>query len=299
MQSDSDTGSGAGGPVRGAGTHSALGFGSLGTSGVLAGYKHAGIDLGSSLDARFALHLGSSDGEAEDEDELSGDNLAVVRVDADSEATTVGTQPGSRVSTGSAGPGPSKHVTPGPGANPTAPVSSKPGLLSSPASPSQEGAAHQAVPATGASSIAATRSVLAGPSRSEGFASGFHHHRHPDLHHSGSRRDTSDLRRGTCVSMPLPGGRGDIRVPPFVFRLWSMLSERGHAAIVHWAPAGRSFVVEDEAAFASAVLPRYFVNPSLAAFKRTCSLYGIHPVAVARVSSRHRTVTQRRGFCLP
>ena len=67
------------------------------------------------------------------------------------------------------------------------------------------------------------------------------------------------------------------KVLPFPFKLHNMLEniqQDGLAHIVSWQPHGRCFLVRDQTAFVSEVMPRYFNMSKFPSFQRQLNLYG-------------------------
>jgi hypothetical protein len=57
-------------------------------------------------------------------------------------------------------------------------------------------------------------------------------------------------------------------IPNFIKKAWDMLEQEENWSVIAWNQEGTSFVVEDEARFASALLPHYFKHSNIASFIR-------------------------------
>jgi len=62
----------------------------------------------------------------------------------------------------------------------------------------------------------------------------------------------------------------------FVDKIYDILSDPANSNIVRWDDSGRSFVVEDEVAFAERILPNHFKHSNFESFVRQLHQYGFH-----------------------
>jgi hypothetical protein len=64
------------------------------------------------------------------------------------------------------------------------------------------------------------------------------------------------------------------RVPPFLSKLFQIVSQPQTEHCVRWSPAGDSFLVADHHIFSKQVLPQFFKHSSLCSFIRQLNTYG-------------------------
>lgn len=64
------------------------------------------------------------------------------------------------------------------------------------------------------------------------------------------------------------------RVPPFLSKLFQIVSQTQTDHCVRWSPAGDSFIVADHHVFSKVVLPQFFKHSSLCSFIRQLNTYG-------------------------
>lgn len=64
------------------------------------------------------------------------------------------------------------------------------------------------------------------------------------------------------------------RVPPFLSKLFQIVSQTQTDHCVRWSAAGDSFIVADHHIFSKAVLPQFFKHSSLCSFIRQLNTYG-------------------------
>jgi len=64
------------------------------------------------------------------------------------------------------------------------------------------------------------------------------------------------------------------RVPPFLSKLYQIVSQPQTDHCVHWSTTGDSFVVADHHIFSKQVLPQFFKHSSLCSFIRQLNTYG-------------------------
>ncbi|KAF9423165.1 kinase-regulated stress-responsive transcription factor skn7, partial [Entomortierella beljakovae] len=67
-------------------------------------------------------------------------------------------------------------------------------------------------------------------------------------------------------------------VPDFVKKLYRMLEEKEHIAIVSWGKSGDTFVVKEPNEFAKIILPKHFKHNNFASFVRQLNKYDFHKI---------------------
>ncbi|KAL7418920.1 Heat shock transcription factor [Cryptotrichosporon argae] len=72
---------------------------------------------------------------------------------------------------------------------------------------------------------------------------------------------------------------GDVvKVPAFLNKLYSMVSDPETDELIYWAPSGDSFYVPDHERFGKELLPRFFKHSNFSSFVRQLNMYGFHKV---------------------
>ncbi|XP_060518244.1 heat shock factor protein 1-like [Cylas formicarius] len=67
-------------------------------------------------------------------------------------------------------------------------------------------------------------------------------------------------------------------IPMFIKKLWKMVNEKTLENIISWGSGGNSFIISNQLAFVSKVLPKYFKHNNLASFIRQLNIYDFHKV---------------------
>mmetsp|Transcript_20803 Transcript_20803/g.26309 ORF Transcript_20803/g.26309 Transcript_20803/m.26309 type:complete len:225 (-) Transcript_20803:82-756(-) len=68
------------------------------------------------------------------------------------------------------------------------------------------------------------------------------------------------------------------KITPFVHNTFTILNESKTDDVVCWAPTGDAFIIKDQYAFSSDVLPRYFKHNNVSSFIRQLNTYQFHKV---------------------
>ncbi|BEJ15941.1 hypothetical protein CspHIS471_0505460 [Cutaneotrichosporon sp. HIS471] len=90
-----------------------------------------------------------------------------------------------------------------------------------------------------------------------------------------------ELRSTVSVSKPglSVGENGEvIKVPAFLNKLFSMVSEPETDNLIYWADSGDSFFVPNHERLAEELLPRFFKHRNFSSFVRQLNMYGFHKV---------------------
>ncbi|KAH8117395.1 hypothetical protein DFH11DRAFT_1007948 [Phellopilus nigrolimitatus] len=67
-------------------------------------------------------------------------------------------------------------------------------------------------------------------------------------------------------------------VPPFLQKLYEMVSDSATDSLIRWSDSGDSFFVLDHERVAHDVLPRWFKHNNFASFVRQLNMYGFHKI---------------------
>jgi hypothetical protein len=67
-------------------------------------------------------------------------------------------------------------------------------------------------------------------------------------------------------------------VAPFLQKLWDILADKKHAAIVSWEDTGETFEVKRPSAFSAVVLPKYFKHGKFSSFQRQLNYFGFRKI---------------------
>ncbi|BEI85075.1 hypothetical protein CcaverHIS002_0504760 [Cutaneotrichosporon cavernicola] len=98
---------------------------------------------------------------------------------------------------------------------------------------------------------------------------------------SGANSPPDELRSTVSVSKPglSVGENGEvIKVPAFLNKLFSMVSEPETDNLIYWADSGDSFFVPNHERLAEELLPRFFKHRNFSSFVRQLNMYGFHKV---------------------
>ncbi|GMK55776.1 hypothetical protein CspeluHIS016_0208320 [Cutaneotrichosporon spelunceum] len=98
---------------------------------------------------------------------------------------------------------------------------------------------------------------------------------------SGANSPPGELRSTVSVSKPglSVGENGEvIKVPAFLNKLFSMVSEPETDNLIYWADSGDSFFVPNHERLAEELLPRFFKHRNFSSFVRQLNMYGFHKV---------------------
>ena len=74
------------------------------------------------------------------------------------------------------------------------------------------------------------------------------------------------------------GGRNSSVVPPFLEKLYNMLSEDGLEDYIAWGKDGTSIIVKRVAEFSKHILPRYFKHDKFSSFLRQLNMYNFYTI---------------------
>ena len=74
--------------------------------------------------------------------------------------------------------------------------------------------------------------------------------------------------------MPSVGGQASTSVPPFVIKLYDLVTQPETDGIVCWGSTGNSFLLLDTRLFSQLVLPMHFKHDNLRSFERQLNIYG-------------------------
>ena len=74
--------------------------------------------------------------------------------------------------------------------------------------------------------------------------------------------------------MPSVGGQASTSVPPFVIKLYDLVTQPETDGIVCWGSSGNSFLLLDTRLFSQLVLPMHFKHDNLRSFERQLNIYG-------------------------
>ncbi|KAK4687276.1 hypothetical protein P7C73_g2844, partial [Tremellales sp. Uapishka_1] len=69
-----------------------------------------------------------------------------------------------------------------------------------------------------------------------------------------------------------------VKVPAFLNKLYSMVSDDSTDELIHWADSGDSFFVPNHERFGKELLPRFFKHANFSSFVRQLNMYGFHKV---------------------
>ncbi|XP_015919177.1 heat shock factor protein 1 isoform X2 [Parasteatoda tepidariorum] len=67
-------------------------------------------------------------------------------------------------------------------------------------------------------------------------------------------------------------------VPAFLIKLWKLVEDPSCDDLIAWSDNGLSFIIKDQAKFASELLPQYFKHSNMASFVRQLNMYGFRKV---------------------
>ncbi|KAL1407471.1 Heat shock transcription factor [Vanrija albida] len=121
-------------------------------------------------------------------------------------------------------------------------------------------------------------SAIAGPSR--------HTTTQPKVEPVSPLNSISDIQQPTQpseggVSKPglSVGENGEVvKVPAFLNKLFSMVSDSETDDLIYWADSGDSFFVPNHERFGKELLPRFFKHANFSSFVRQLNMYGFHKV---------------------
>lgn len=66
------------------------------------------------------------------------------------------------------------------------------------------------------------------------------------------------------------------KIPAFVFKLFSLVSNASAQEFIRWAPTGESFVVLGSSDLAAQILPQFFKHNNFTSFLRQLNMYGFY-----------------------
>ena len=75
-----------------------------------------------------------------------------------------------------------------------------------------------------------------------------------------------------------PSAGGTANVPAFLAKLWKMVEDPNTNNLISWSAEGTSFLIHNQAEFASSLLPYYYKHNNMASFIRQLNMYGFHKV---------------------
>ncbi|KAG6440469.1 hypothetical protein O3G_MSEX001278 [Manduca sexta] len=67
-------------------------------------------------------------------------------------------------------------------------------------------------------------------------------------------------------------------VPAFLGKLWKLVNDTETNHLISWSPAGKTFVIKNQADFARELLPLYYKHNNMASFIRQLNMYGFHKI---------------------
>lgn len=70
-----------------------------------------------------------------------------------------------------------------------------------------------------------------------------------------------------------------IMIPLFLKKLWKIVNDPSSKEIIDWNDSGDSFIIHDQVAFVTQLLPQYFKHNNLSSFVRQLNFYDFHKVA--------------------
>ncbi|KAI9638631.1 uncharacterized protein MKK02DRAFT_22296 [Dioszegia hungarica] len=68
------------------------------------------------------------------------------------------------------------------------------------------------------------------------------------------------------------------KVPAFLTKLFSMVSDQDTNALIYWSPKGDSFLIPHQEELAKKIFPRYFKHSNFQSFVRQLNMYAFHKV---------------------
>ena len=83
---------------------------------------------------------------------------------------------------------------------------------------------------------------------------------------AGARKSQSDTKK--------PKGEGSSLAPPFLLKLYDMVTQAATDEVVQWAVGGSALMVTDVQTFTAKLLPVYFKHSSMRSFTRQLNNYG-------------------------
>ncbi|ORX39592.1 hypothetical protein BD324DRAFT_648233 [Kockovaella imperatae] len=98
-----------------------------------------------------------------------------------------------------------------------------------------------------------------------------------------SASDLKEISAGSTHGISKQGmtidDKGEVtKVPAFLNKLFSMVSDSATDELIYWSDAGTSFFVPNTERFGKELLPRFFKHSNFSSFVRQLNMYGFHKV---------------------